>query len=134
PCSTAVPDPAAEQCQSSVSPVPGTGTWPGTTGGRYPESRDRHARELPLYPAPARIRGSGNARVAPPTTVRSSRGDSVPRRAGGPNVTDPKADTFAAVKPTDVDNFAADIAASATLDELEEKRVRYLGRKSELKL
>ena len=49
-------------------------------------------------------------------------------------MTDPKADTFAAVKPTDVDNFAADIAASATLDELEEKRVRYLGRKSELKL
>src|SRR5262249_6560107 len=43
-------------------------------------------------------------------------------------------DRFAALKPADVDTFAADIAASATLDELEEKRVRYLGRKSELKL
>jgi phenylalanyl-tRNA synthetase alpha chain len=38
------------------------------------------------------------------------------------------------VEPADVDNYVADIAASATLDELEEKRVRYLGRKSELKL
>src|SRR4029077_6304414 len=32
------------------------------------------------------------------------------------------------------ETLAADIAASATLEELEEKRVRYLGRKSELKL
>ena len=49
-------------------------------------------------------------------------------------MTDRKADTFAAVEPADVENYAADIAGSATLGELEEKRVRYLGRKSELKL
>jgi phenylalanyl-tRNA synthetase alpha chain len=49
-------------------------------------------------------------------------------------VNDPKADTFAALNADDFENLAADIAASATLAELEDKRVRYLGRKSELKL
>ena len=47
---------------------------------------------------------------------------------------DRKADTFAAVDANQFETLAADIAASATLEELEEKRVRYLGRKSELKL
>jgi phenylalanyl-tRNA synthetase alpha chain len=49
-------------------------------------------------------------------------------------VNDRKADTFAAVDADRFELLAADIAASASLDELEEKRVRYLGRKSELKL
>ena len=49
-------------------------------------------------------------------------------------MTDPKADTFAALKPEDIDIYAADIAASASLPELDERRVRYLGRKSDLKL
>ena len=47
---------------------------------------------------------------------------------------DRKADTFAAVDANQFETLAADIAASATLEELDEKRVRYLGRKSELKL
>ncbi len=45
-----------------------------------------------------------------------------------------KLDRLAALKETDVDNFVADIAASANLEELDEKRVLYLGRKSDLKL
>jgi phenylalanyl-tRNA synthetase alpha chain len=49
-------------------------------------------------------------------------------------VNDPKADRFAALNPEDIDTYVADIAASASLAELDEKRVRYLGRKSELKL
>jgi len=49
-------------------------------------------------------------------------------------VNDRKADTFAAVDANQFETLAADIAASATLEELDEKRVRYLGRKSELKL
>ena len=47
---------------------------------------------------------------------------------------DRKADRFAAVDAEEVKNLAADIAASANLGELEDKRVRYLGRKSKLKL
>ncbi len=47
---------------------------------------------------------------------------------------DRKADTFAAVDNDRFEQMVADIAASASLGELEEKRVRYLGRKSELKL
>ncbi len=49
-------------------------------------------------------------------------------------MTDPKADTFAALNPEDIERYAGDIAASASLPELDEKRVLYLGRKSELKL
>ena len=48
---------------------------------------------------------------------------------------DRKADTFAAVDAEALEQQAtAEIAAAATLDELDELRVRYLGRKSELKL
>jgi phenylalanyl-tRNA synthetase alpha chain len=50
-------------------------------------------------------------------------------------VTDPKADTFAAVDAEALEKEAiAAVEAAATLDELEEARVRYLGRKSGLKL
>jgi phenylalanyl-tRNA synthetase alpha chain len=48
-------------------------------------------------------------------------------------VNDRKADTFAAVDAADYESFVADIAASASLDELADKRVQYLGRKSKLK-
>jgi phenylalanyl-tRNA synthetase alpha chain len=50
-------------------------------------------------------------------------------------VTDPKADTFAAVDAEALEKEAiAAVEAAATLDELDEARVRYLGRKSALKL
>ncbi len=50
-------------------------------------------------------------------------------------MTDPKADTFAAVDAEALEKEAiAAVEAAATLDELEEARVRYLGRKSGLKL
>jgi phenylalanyl-tRNA synthetase alpha chain len=50
-------------------------------------------------------------------------------------VNDPKADTFAAVDAEALEKEAiASIEAAAALDELEEARVRYLGRKSDLKL
>jgi len=50
-------------------------------------------------------------------------------------VNERKADTFAAVDAEALEQQAtAEIAAASTLDELDELRVRYLGRKSELKL
>jgi phenylalanyl-tRNA synthetase alpha chain len=50
-------------------------------------------------------------------------------------VTDPKADTFAAVDAEALEKEAiAAVEAAATLDELDDARVRYLGRKSALKL
>ena len=50
-------------------------------------------------------------------------------------MTDPKADTFAAVDAEALEKEAiAAVGAVATLDELDEARVRYLGRKSALKL
>jgi phenylalanyl-tRNA synthetase alpha chain len=49
-------------------------------------------------------------------------------------VNDDKADTFAAVDAEALEQQAlAEIAAAPTLDELDEVRVKYLGRKSELK-
>ena len=48
---------------------------------------------------------------------------------------DPRADTFAAVDAEALEREAvAAVEASATLDELDEARVRFLGRKSQLKL
>jgi phenylalanyl-tRNA synthetase alpha chain len=50
-------------------------------------------------------------------------------------VNDPRADTFAAVDAEALEREAvAAVEASATLDELDEARVRFLGRKSQLKL
>jgi phenylalanyl-tRNA synthetase alpha chain len=50
-------------------------------------------------------------------------------------VNDPKADTFAAVDAEALEKEAiAAVEAAATLDELDDARVRYLGRKSALKL
>src|ERR687897_2331928 len=87
------------------------------------------AREVDaVYPAPARSRGAGLAAL-----LRFGPGLRVPVDPKGGEVRKPT--TVAAVDVEALESEALSaIAAAQTLDELDEARVRYLGRKSPLKL